>query len=204
LSVSVSSQEEKESEAEEIGNNVDASPAGDVQRESALRLPDAMMLCCPALNLSLDLSPSREMNTEDPVLPSGLISAISEAYLPGIDKRDPIASPYFAPDYILRIFPPTLLFASSDDPLLDDSVNFNARLRRLGVQSDLRAVHNMPHAYWGLGTAGFPEAQQVQCECQEWLSRQFYRDNTSGSLPPTPPVSPPSVLKDDLALESTI
>eukprot|EP00978_Attheya_sp_CCMP212_P024578 scaffold77469_cov50-Attheya_sp.AAC.3 len=204
LSISVSSQEGKESEPEEIGNNVDASPAGEVQRESALRLPDAMMLCCPALNLSLDLSPSRIMGTDDPVLPSGLISAISEAYLPGMDKRDPIASPYFAPDYILRIFPPTLLFASSDDPLLDDSVDFNARLRRLGVESDLRAVHNMPHAYWGLGTAGFPEAQQVQCECQEWLSRQFYRDTTSGSLPPTPPVSSPSVLKDDLLLESTI
>jgi acetyl esterase/lipase len=132
------------------------------------------MLSCAALNLSLELSHSRVVGTQDPVLPSGLISAISDAYLPpGRSKQDPLASPFFAPDSVLRLFPPVLLFAGSNDPLLDDSVFFNERLRCLGVDSELRAAHNMPHAYWGLGTAGFPEAQQVQQECQEWLARQL-------------------------------
>ncbi len=120
------------------------------------RLPDALMLCCPALNLSLELSPSRVLGTREAVLPSSLISTISDAYVQDlqISKKDPIVSPYFAPDEILRIFPPTLLYASSEDPLLDDSVHFNARLRSNGVDSDLRAAQNLPHAYWGLGTAG--------------------------------------------------
>jgi monoterpene epsilon-lactone hydrolase len=142
----------------------------------ATRLPDAIMLSCAALNLSLELSLSRVMGTQDPVLPSALISAISDAYLPpeqGVSKQNPLASPFFASDRVLRLFPPTLLFAGSSDPLLDDSVDFNERLRCLGVKSELRAAHNMPHAYWGLGTAGFPEAQQVQQECQEWLAKQF-------------------------------
>jgi acetyl esterase/lipase len=139
----------------------------------ATRMPAAMMLSCAALNLSLELSHSRVIGTQDPVLPSGLISAISDAYLPNISKQDPLASPFFAPDSVLRLFPPTLLFASSTDPLLDDSVHFNKRLRCLGVNSELRAAQNMPHAYWGLGTAGFPEAQQVQQECCEWLVTQF-------------------------------
>ena len=144
--------------------------------KAQIRLPDAMMLCCPALNLSLTMSHSRVMGDDDPVLPSGLISAISDAYLPSskeVSKDDPLASPYFAPDSILRFFPSTLLYASSADPLLDDSVHFNARLKQLGVDSNLRAAHHMPHAYWGLGTAGFPEAQVVQNECQAWLVKQF-------------------------------
>jgi len=137
------------------------------------------MLCCPALNLSLEPTPSRVIGTRDPVLPSSLIATISDAYIPpslGISKLNPIASPYYASDDILRIFPPTLLYASSKDPLLDDSVHFNARLRRLGMDSDLRAAQDMPHAYWGLGGFGLhPEASQVQRECEEWMVRQLHR-----------------------------
>ena len=137
-------------------------------------MPDGIMLSCAALNLSLEMSHSRIIGTEDPVLPSGLISAISDAYLPeSFSKKDPLASPFYASDAVLAQFPPALLFAGSNDPLLDDSVTFNERLRCCGVESELRAAHNIPHAYWGLGTAGFPEAQQVQQECQEWLKRQF-------------------------------
>jgi len=144
---------------------------------AAVPLPSALLLSCPALNLSLDLSPSRVIGNEDPVLPSGLISAISNAYLPpqvGIGKQDPLASPLYASDEILRQFPSTLIYGSSDDPLLDDSVAFNKRLKCVGVASELRATHHLPHAYWGLGTAGcFPEAEQVQRECQEFLIEKF-------------------------------
>lgn len=113
------------------------------------RLPDSMLLSCAALNLSLKLSYSRVVGKEDPVLPSGLIAAISDAYLPeGASKTQPLASPVFASDAVLRLFPPVMLFAGSTDPLLDDSVVFNGRLRSLGVQSELRAVRNVPHAYW--------------------------------------------------------
>ena len=70
--------------------------AGESEQETeptttGLRLPDAIMLSCPALNLTLELSPSRVMGIEDPVLSSGLISAISDAYIPsalGTSKKD--------------------------------------------------------------------------------------------------------------------
>jgi acetyl esterase/lipase len=148
----------------------------DTSMERTIRLPDALMLSCPVLNLSLEMSHSRVVGNDDPVLPSGLISAISDAYLPvklGVSKKDPLASPFYASNEILRHFPPTLLFASSNDPLLDDSVVFNQRLREHGVDSDLIAAHNLPHAYLGLGTAGFPEAQQIQEKCVVWLNEQF-------------------------------
>lgn len=150
---------------------------GDVDSVELLpnsRMPDAIMLSCPALNLTTELSHSRVIGTEDPVLPNALLSAISEAYLPeGTDSKDSLVSPFYAEDQVLRRFPPTLLFASSKDPLLDDSVTFNERLRVLGVDSELMAVHNVPHAYLGLGTAGFPEAVQVQQYAMDWLSSKF-------------------------------
>ena len=150
---------------------------------STTKMPDAIMLSCPALNLTTELSHSRVVGTEDPVLPKALISAISEAYLPTrFDIKHPLVSPFYAADRVLRKFPPTLLFASSKDPLLDDSVTFNERLRVLGVDSELIAVHNVPHAYLGLGTAGFPEAVQVQQYAMDWLSSKFSNSVEAFSL----------------------
>lgn len=122
-------------------------------------LPDALLVCCPVLNMTLDSTPSRILGANDPVLPSGLVRAISNSYLPNegaFSKSHPLASPYFAPDSVLSTFPPVLIFTSYEDPFLDDSVNFNARLKRAGVNSSLRAVHDMPHAFWALTTAGIP------------------------------------------------
>jgi acetyl esterase/lipase len=137
-----------------------------------VRMPDALMLCCPALNMSHSISPSRVMGTGDPVLPSGLIQMISVEYLPdslGIPRTHPIASPYFASDKILACFPRTMLWVSASDPLLDDSVDFNTRLRRVGTESSVHAAQHMPHAFWGLANAGFPEAIKVQNSCKAFL-----------------------------------
>ena len=101
-------------------------------------------ISCPALNLSLELSPSRVI-THDAVLPSALINTISNEYLGDNPKTDPLASPVYAHDSILSIFPPTLMYVSSQDPFLDDAVVFNKRLKRLGVECDLRAAQNLPH-----------------------------------------------------------
>jgi acetyl esterase/lipase len=153
-----------------------------ISYKGACRFPDALMLSCPVLNLSLELSHSRVVGTADPVLPSGLLSAISDAYVPArlkVGKKDPLASPFFATDAMLSKFPPTLLIASSNDPLLDDSVAFNQRLRSLGIESELRAAENLPHAFLGLGTAGFPEAEEAQLACQVWLGYQLSRQRDS-------------------------
>ena len=143
-------------ESDEV-DTVSSIPTGEYGSENRLlrfELPDALILSCPFLNLSLDPSPSRIDGANDPVLPSALISTISNSYLHGASVTDPLASPYFASNEILQNFPPTLIFTSSEDPLLDDSVAFNGRLRSVGVKSRLRAVPDMPHAFWALSTAG--------------------------------------------------
>ena len=143
-------------------------------QSSSRRLPHAMLLSCPVLDLTGGAHQVDASTGMHPVLPTGLVSAISDAYVPkGIRKNVSLISPMFATDDILERFPPTLMFASSNDLVLDDAVILNERLRGLGVSSDLRAVENLPHAYLGLGTAGFPEAQQVQEQIQEWLVQQL-------------------------------
>lgn len=139
----------------------------------SIRLPDAMMLCCPVLNLSWSYTPSRII-ARDAVLPSSLLKTISKAYLRDHPSTDPIASPFFAPDWVLSLFPPVLLFVSDSDPCTDDSVGLHARLINVGVESDLRAANSLPHAYWGLGTAGFPEAQKMQSYCEEWIYKHLH------------------------------
>jgi acetyl esterase/lipase len=153
-------------------DKANATPTTNVRQSE--RMPDGLMLSCPALNLTTELSLSRFLGDQDPVLPNSLISAISDAYLPpekGCNKKDALASPFFASDSLLQNFPPTLLFTSSNDPLLDDSVVFNERLCGLGVEAEVIACHNVPHAYLGLGTAGFPEAVQIQNRAMSWLAK---------------------------------
>ena len=161
--------------SDESDTEVDLASVSD-DNDSALtqRLPSAMLLSCPVLDLTGGLPPSSASSQFDPVLPTGLVSAISDAYVPkGIRKNISLISPLYATDDILEHFPSTLIFASSNDPVLDDAVVLNQRLNDLGVSSELRAVENLPHAYLGLGTAGFPEAQQVQAQIEEWLIRQL-------------------------------
>ena len=162
---------DKEAEDEgELAANV-AQKCGN----GGLGLPDALMLCCPALNFSSDdTSQSRIHGAHDPVLPSGLLAVISSSYVQNeSDRNNPLVSPFFATDATLKQFPSTMIFTGSEDPVLDDSVTFNARLRSLGVKSYLRAVNDMPHAFWALSTAGI--GLDVQKECQEWLRKSFYK-----------------------------
>mmetsp|Transcript_15385 Transcript_15385/g.25179 ORF Transcript_15385/g.25179 Transcript_15385/m.25179 type:complete len:920 (-) Transcript_15385:1666-4425(-) len=165
---------DRDDETDEEGGSLALLAGGSAPycRQVGIGLPDALMMSCPALNLSSDTTQSRIDGAHDPVLPSGLLAVISSSYVQNeCDRKNPLASPYFATDVTLKRFPSTLIFTGSEDPLLDDSVMFNSRLRSLGVKSYLRAVHDMPHAFWALSTAGI--GLEVQSECQEWLQKQF-------------------------------
>ena len=146
----------------------------------SVRMPDALMLSCPALNMCHSISPSRVMGNGDPVLPTGIIAMIGNNYVPessGISRESPLASPYFASDKTLACFPRTLLWVSSADPLLDDAVDFNTRLRRVGTESTIHAAQHMPHAFWALANAGFPEAVKVQDSCRAFLQEIIMDEN---------------------------
>uniref|UniRef100_A0A7S1UFJ4 Alpha/beta hydrolase fold-3 domain-containing protein n=2 Tax=Phaeomonas parva TaxID=124430 RepID=A0A7S1UFJ4_9STRA len=115
------------------------------------------------------------MGAGDPVLPSGVLTAISQSYMEssGVSPEHPCASPYFASDEVLKAFPPVLIQVSAVDPLLDDAVDFNTRIRRVGGISEIRATHHVPHAFWGLSGIGFPEVRSVHQYCEAWILNVF-------------------------------
>ena len=85
------------------------------------------------------------------LLPQPLLKAYAEAYDQGNEgawmDRDPLLSPVFAPDAALQRLPPTHILVGGLDPLLDDSVDFNTRIRRMGVAGELRIYRSLPHTF---------------------------------------------------------
>ena len=114
-------------------------------------MPDAVLLLCPVLNVCRSPSPSRTAFSSDVLLPQPLLKAYAEAYDQGNEgawmDRDPLLSPVFAPDAALQRLPPTHILVGGLDPLLDDSVDFNTRIRRMGVAGELRIYRSLPHTF---------------------------------------------------------
>jgi acetyl esterase len=76
-----------------------------------------------------------------------------EYYAPGASPED-LRAPGYSPLYAdLRGLPPTLLLVGTADPLLDDSLFAEARLRAADVAAELLVFPDAPH-----GFASFPTA----------------------------------------------
>lgn len=56
-------------------------------------------------------------------------------------------SPYWAPDEILKEFPPTKILTILLDPCLDDCVEFSKKLKRLGVNIHLDITNGLVHGF---------------------------------------------------------
>lgn len=97
-----------------------------------LKVPDAAVLCYPALDLSTNsYTPSRLASLDDFLLPMSVLKLCQEAYVPPSEfdaKRDPFISPILLGSDILKKFPRTRLFVGTADALLDDSYRFTEKL----------------------------------------------------------------------------
>lgn len=62
-------------------------------------------------------------------------------------NNDPFIHPVYAPDSMLRHFPTTHIISGGLDPLLDDAIDFNTRLRRQGVAGELTVHRSLPHGF---------------------------------------------------------
>uniref|UniRef100_A0A7S4BWS1 Alpha/beta hydrolase fold-3 domain-containing protein n=1 Tax=Chrysotila carterae TaxID=13221 RepID=A0A7S4BWS1_CHRCT len=113
-------------------------------------MPHAMLLLCPVVNICRSPSPSRISFASDVLLPMPLLRAFGAAYDQESDhwmERDPLLSPVFASDDVLRRLPPTHIQCGGLDPLLDDSVDFNTRIRRVHVPGELTIFRSLPHTF---------------------------------------------------------
>ena len=84
---------------------------------------------------------------------------------PILEQRPhPHPHPHAYPSY------PPLAQVGGFDPLLDDSVDFNTRIRRLGVPGELRIHRTLPHTFFSFPIwHGIPEVQQAMATSVQWL-----------------------------------
>lgn len=75
-------------------------------------------------------------------------------------------SPALAPDVLLKDFPPTSIVVGGLDPLLDDAIDFNTRLRRLDVPGELKVYRGLPHGFFAFGL--LPHAAHAVDTARRW------------------------------------
>ncbi len=140
------------------------SAGGNLALATLLRLRDtgrAMPAAGVAFSAVTDLAATGasivENDRRDALFFGASVARLSELYLPpGLDPRDPLASPLYAD---LAGLPPLLLHVGADEVLRDDSVRFAARAQASGVNVTLRVWPGVPHA-WQLMAQVLPEGRQ--------------------------------------------
>lgn len=97
---------------------------------SNFKVPDGLILCYPALNLSLNcFIPSHLISLEDLILPYSFLKMCLSMYAGEADPNtDPFLSPILINDNDLKRFPPVRIMIAGKDPLRDDSFKFALRL----------------------------------------------------------------------------
>lgn len=86
---------------------------------------------------------------DGPYLAEKTMDWMINAFLPNVeDRRSALASPLaFAPDDVLKKFPPTTIFVSGADPLIGEGEAFGRRLQQLGVDTAILKAEGVIHDY---------------------------------------------------------
>jgi acetyl esterase len=105
------------------------------------------LLLYPATDMTCSL-PSHIENGSGYLLDTDTMSWFIDHYLGDADRRDPDASPLFAPD--LAGLPPALVVTAGFDPLRDEGEAYAERLEHAGVPVTISRYEGMFHGFYGL------------------------------------------------------
>jgi len=131
-----------------------------------LTLPRALALFSPLLDLSASAPSYKEHAGTDVMLSAETVELIARTYARG-DVTNPEASPLVSRSF--SGFPPTALYASTDEVLRDDSVTFTARLSDDGVPVRLHLEPGAPHVWTVFGDA-LPPARATLEDAASFLA----------------------------------
>ncbi|QMW47076.1 hypothetical protein G4B11_010555 [Aspergillus flavus] len=92
---------------------------------------------------------SYETFKDGPFLMADTLNWMIDAFIPEEkDRQTALASPLsFLSDDVLSRFPPTTVFLSAVDPLLDDGLAFGRRLQKAGVDAAVIRAEGQMHAF---------------------------------------------------------
>lgn len=127
------------------------SAGGGLAAAATLRLladgdpPAAVGLYCPWLDLANATPSFRALGPDDPVIDDATMDYWRRSYAPDERQWDnPLASPLRGD---LAGFPPACIVVAGLDPLYDDGVQFAAKLRAAGRDTELHEYADMPHEF---------------------------------------------------------
>jgi acetyl esterase/lipase len=102
---------------------------------------------------------------KDVLLQRDLLKGMVDAFLQGVDMRDPLAAPLHAD---LSGLCPLYIQVGGDEVLLDDSVRLAERARQAGVEVRLDVFPEMQHVFQ-MAAGTMPEADEAITRIGEWL-----------------------------------
>jgi epsilon-lactone hydrolase len=111
---------------------------------AGVTVPRGLVLMSAWLDLRCTAASYRSRSATDQLFSLDAARQAAEQYLQGHDPRDPLASPLLAD---VASFPPTLLFASTDEVLLDDTLAMATALAQARVPTAASVIPGMPHAW---------------------------------------------------------
>ena len=114
-------------------------------RQLRIPLPACIVACSPWMDLHNESKTYISNKDIDPSLTKTALDFYAECYTgKNYSLDDPLISPIFGDFYG---FPPSLIFAGSDEILLDDARNLHKKLLTSGCISELIVAERMWHAY---------------------------------------------------------
>ena len=118
------------------------------------RLPGALILLSPWMDMTASGRSYAERGEMDPILTLDYIRAVRQAYAGDRDLSDPQLSPLFGD---LAGYPPTLIQAGTNEILLSDAVRLRDRMIQAAVPCRLEVWTDMWHVF-----QMFPMAKAVE------------------------------------------
>ena len=121
---------------------------------AADRKPAGLILISPWLDLAVT-NPTYDNRPADQLFPKASAQSAAELYLQGHPADHPLASPLLG-DF--TNFPPTLIFASSDEGVIGDTLDLQTKLADARVAVESHIVPGMTHV-WPVIAPALPESQ---------------------------------------------
>lgn len=125
-------------------------------RDREIPLPVAAVTISPWADLEMTGESMTTKADVDPMITRERLKESADAYLNGVDARDPLASPLYAD---LTGLPPLFIHVGGRETLLDDSSRLEERARAAGVDVTLEIEDEMIHV-WHVFAGLAPECDE--------------------------------------------
>ncbi|MBT8471057.1 MAG: alpha/beta hydrolase [Marinicaulis sp.] len=137
-------------------------------KERGIAMPGSLVLFSPWTDLTVSGESIRSNEKTDAMFQAAHIIGGAKRVLGDCEPSAAFASPLFA-DH--RGFPPTLIFASDNEVLLDDSTRLYERMRAVGVDATLVVENDLTHA-WPIFVSWTPEAKAAVRRASSFIETQ--------------------------------